>query len=214
MKIYTSLCAALCAVIAACGGGSKSNPTQPPTGSVVFEGDSLSALTVSTWPTTVRAKSSLNTRWYPVGISATRTDQMVARYASNVAPHRPLDGLGVFFINGGTNDIIRQTATPAEAYVNLKYLWATARSDGFKVIAFTIHSVTHRTVPCATCTADMAELNRLILSDSSLYDRVIRMDQLFPDMHDTAVLYDKLHFTVAGNARVADAVLAVLGEIL
>lgn len=204
----------ICLFLSACGGSSDvgSIDTSADSFSIVFEGDSLTASSSSTWAATVAADSGRVASWNNVAISGTTTVDMANRYGSNVSPHKSILG-GVFLINGGTNDIRAGLPNPvSNTYANLQYLWGLARQDGFKVVAFTVHSV-YTVTPCATCEADRLALNALIRSDPSLYDALIPMDQIFPDINDATLLYDKVHFTPEGNAKVAMAVEAVLAHL-
>jgi len=177
---------------------------------VVFEGDSLSTAEnpITYWPKLIQFQSSWKqTEWHRVAIGATTAIDMVARYNTNIHPYRPKRGVGLLTIYGGTNDIRQpRAAIPVEqTYDRLKQEWAQARADGFEVIAFTIHS-TAVEEPCLPCDAQGLQLNALIRSDPSLYDRLVETDKVFPDRDDAHLLYDKVHFTPAGNARMAEAV--------
>lgn len=180
---------------------------------VVFEGDSLVAQSrTTTWPETVQRSFPEIKTWVNVAIGGTTTTQILDRNA-NVAKHAPRNGGGVLFIDGGTNDIrYREGITPEGIYQNLKTLWANGRSQGFKVIAFTVHSSDIER-PWPEGEILRRRLNDMIRSDPSLYDSLIEFDKLFPNVDNERLLVDHVHFAVEGNAKVAEAAIAALRKI-
>lgn len=178
----------------------------------VFEGDSLTNISnVGTWPTKLTAQNAFFGRGKSICFAADGdiAANMISEYATQAGAVSSL-GPGVeayYFLWAGTNDIGIGTSA-STTYGYLTTIWAAARASGYKVVALTIK-------PSGTYTAAGAlaavELNRLILSDRSLYDFVVRVDALLPDYSDTVnFLADTIHLTSAGNVLVAQEVARVV----
>jgi hypothetical protein len=157
----------------------------------VFEGDSLTAYTTypaSTWTLNLSNDFAFfgAGKSYNVAKGGARAYQMNDEYDTQVAPYKPTKPSDdcYFFIWGGGNDLNGDDATAEHVYGNLTELWAKARDDGFKVVAFTI---TYASVldDDGTKEANRSLLNEYILSNSSAYDYLIRPELLFPDYTDT-----------------------------
>ncbi len=132
---------------------------------------------------------------------------MTLEYPTEVYPHRPskLNDDAYLFIWAGTNDLAQNEGLPAGdanvVYTNLKSYWATAKADGFKVVAFTILP---RGGTGASFEGNRTILNSLILSNSSLYDYLIRPEILFSNYSDTSSFEDTVHLTYSASNSLAD----------
>jgi hypothetical protein len=176
---------------------------------ISYEGDSIVNQDLPTWPDFIATYSAYFARAAYVtnyGANGARASQMPGQYATESFLNRPNLALGEegwFFLHGGGNDISDGVAT-ATVYQYLKNLWAAARIDGYKVVAVT---VTPREYFGGTEDAAVIELNRLILSDPTLYDYCVRMDQVLSDPTDTAIYYDGTHPSVQGAHQGAQTVV-------
>lgn len=128
---------------------------------------------------------------------------MSANYAIKVSPHKPIkkNDDAYLFIWAGTNDIANDNSSSV-VYNNLKSEWSQAKAEGFKVVAFTI-------MPRGTLTPSQeiqrVNTNNLILSNSSLYDYLIRTDLIFPTSADTTYFYsDAVHLNYNGSNFLAN----------
>lgn len=195
--------------------------TAATTQNFVFEGDSLTTITSppgTEWPAvamTLDQFAGYGTA-YDVATSGERLDQITAEYASQVYPRRPTGSItkSYLFVWIGANDYANVAAgtgtyTTITAYLAaLESYWATAKGDGFTVVAFTI---TQRgDVPAS------AEPTRLALNDAIRNSRtphmVVDTAALLPD-NTNNVLWnvDTIHQTAEGKkliARAANAVIA------
>lgn len=108
-----------------------------------------------------------------------------------------------YFIWIGINDLPYRT--PAATYANLQSIWAQARGLGFHVVAFTSGPIAG---------SDVKDLDKLILSDQTLYDNLIRPELILPIMPelDTGHVWfvDTPHPSSAGNLRIAQAIAAAI----
>lgn len=194
---------------------------------VVFEGDSLTydvascggGVTPALWPAQMLA--STLSKFTSVSVSTNqaycgeRTDQMITQYSSQVYPYRPggvsaattTAGSSYLFLWAGVNDIHSAFTTPEVAYANLKTLWATARADGFKVIAFTL-------APLFGDEAAAVTLNTYILSDTSLYDYLIRTEKIFPDNTGTSYWdVGKIHLSATGQTAFGKTIAGYMDTV-
>lgn len=115
----------------------------------------------------------------------------------------------MLLINVGTNDLRSGELNADQTFRNLKFLWLAGRYDGFKVVAFTVHSV-----PCsAVCEAERVKLNNLIRSNPQLYDALVPLDTLFPSNVEPGMFIDRIHFDKAGNERVLRNVEPILIKV-
>jgi lysophospholipase L1-like esterase len=107
----------------------------------------------------------------------------------------------------GTNDL-RIGTSVSTIMGNIRTLWANARSDGFRVIAFTIPP-RNDTDWNSTKEAARLELNALIEGDSANWDALIKTHLILPNPDDTTLFQaDKLHIASAGSQVLADAIAA------
>jgi len=128
-------------------------------------------------------------------------------------PHvvRPKDGQeGWLFCWLGINNVTWNT-TESESnawliYADLKRIWGAARYDGYKVVAFTLTRY-NRWTPFQFTIRD--QVNELILSDTSLYDILIRADLLLPDPNDIDLICDGIHPTDEGSRQIAELIANV-----
>lgn len=140
------------------------------------------------------------------GVSGERASLMVTNYSMEAHINHPELGNGWFFLQAGGNDIADGVSV-ATVYGYLKSLWASARLDGYLVVAVTV-------LPRATWGAGsqalVNSLNALIVSDPTLYDRLVRADLVLPDPTNTAWYYDTTHPTILGAQMLAQAVALAL----
>lgn len=178
----------------------------------VFEGDSLSdVLLYGLWPSLLQDLSAYfaDCDHHYYALSGDLASNMLTEYATEAAIHAPVNGNRARFFPGvGTNDI--NGGVPAATIYNdyLVPLWAQANTDGFEVVASTLPPYygwfgTAKQV-------QWAELNRLILSNQTLYWKVRRPDLWFPDPTDTYLYRDGAHLTDAGNRRMAQLVIELV----
>ncbi|MDB5238360.1 MAG: hypothetical protein JWM46_630 [Candidatus Kaiserbacteria bacterium] len=172
----------------------------------VFEGDSITVNNDATsWPNKLM---TINSRLgggvlYNFAQNGDNAAAMVGEYTTEAHQKKPAaGGEAYFFLFAGGNDILGDV-TAAATYANLKTLWANARADGYRVVAFTIMNRTTFTGSKAT---QWAALNNLILSDRTLYDYVVRADLALPDPTSSTNFADGTHPTPAGYAVIANAV--------
>jgi hypothetical protein len=177
----------------------------------VFEGDSLADVALyGTWPTLLPKTSAYFAEGdsFYYATSGDHASSMIGQFATQGATAAPpAGGLGLYFPWGGTNDIAGGDSA-ATVYGYLTTMWAAGRASGFKVVAFTIMP---RGDTNSTKNAEVDALNALILSDPTLYDFLIRPDVFLPNCGDlTYFLPDTVHLNAAGNALVAQNVVAVV----
>jgi len=111
---------------------------------------------------------------------------------------------------GGINDIYG--GAPASAvYGHLTNLWRRARDLRFKTVAFTLLKPTAAFLD-STREAERVQLNRLIESDPTLYDYLVRAHLVLPDASDTNYFADAVHPNALGSALIAREVAHVLGR--
>ena len=128
-----------------------------------------------------------------------RTDQMVS---DDISGSYVLgnDQDGIFSVCGGTNDL-GQGRTDAQIYADLQTLWANAKADGYRVIAYTVPPATGYTVPQE---AYRVALNTSIKSDKSLYDWLVDLSTIYPDPSDTTYYQvDGTHFNTTASLKTA-----------
>lgn len=178
---------------------------------VSYLGDSIVNQPLPTWPDYLAtyhpyfAKSGNATNF---GISGARASALVTGYAAGAHTNRPTRTIddGWFFLQAGGNDI-SDGVSAATVYGYLTSLWASARADGYKVVAMTV-------MPRASwgsgSAAIVLALNKLILSDTTLYDYCVRADLVLNDPNNALWFYDTTHPTELGAAMIAQTVAMVL----
>lgn len=188
---------------------SRANPTQPGSvpGVIVILGDSMScqgydSLGIHRWPEWMPEVSHA---WTGYPLSNFAVSGVYTSFALDLYPAvhalRPTDATpGWLFCWTGINDVTAGLADAESIYGELKVLWRAARQDRFKVVAFTLTAYDQWT-PAQFAVRDA--LNRRILSDPSLYDRVIRTDLILPDPSDPQLFEDGIHPTDEGSRRIA-----------
>jgi hypothetical protein len=179
-----------------------------------FEGDSLSEITngFGIWPTLLKNYSAYFGRGtaHYFALSADTAANMVGEYPSQAGSVAIAPGQEAFlFLWAGTNDLVITGASGATIYGYLKSIWAAARTSGYKVVAFCLPP--NQTNATAAPAAEKTALNKLILSDPSLYDFVVRLDLALPIVKPNSALSpDGTHFTPLGNAVIAQEVAKTL----
>ncbi len=172
---------------------------------MVFEGDSLSNDSTD-WPGFIVKKNGYFGRAKQINVAKAgeRTDQMLAEFTAEVLPNAPArdSDEGYFFILGGTNDLFGNK-TADQIYANLKEEWKLARNAKFKVVAFTVMPSTQMD---ESKEGQRQALNKMIVSDPSLYDYLVRPDAFFTDPSDTRYFVDGTHLNPTGSSILADIV--------
>jgi hypothetical protein len=143
--------------------------------------------------------------YYNVALGGDTISNMINEYHSQVEFKKPLmrNDVSYLFLWAGINDI-RADRTSSQIYNNLKTEWEQARADGFKVIAFTITNASGYYNLTASQDTNRNNLNNLILSDTSLYDYIIRPELLFPDSTDTTYYFDGIHLNYYADNLLAE----------
>jgi hypothetical protein len=123
---------------------------------------------------------------------------MVGEYASQAGSIAANYSEKFFFLDCGTNDVRITTDSATTIYEHLQSIWSTARASGYKVIAFTVPQTTDMTN--AQDTVRLA-LNSHIKSDSTLYDGLVRLDDVFSlsMMASTRWSVDGIHYSTEGH---------------
>lgn len=172
----------------------------------VFEGDSLQT---PDWgetsvPTLLSILVNGGIIGYPnYAVSGQTTTQMVSQYATQGALSKPEDNeLKWYSVEGGINDM-QAGDSAADIIGRLTVLYALSRADGYKVLAWTLHDWTDD----ATKITKTATINAWILAHPELYDKVLRMDQLFYSYADQSAEYvDRIHPNATGRGRLVQAI--------
>ena len=197
------------------------NPVVRGSDRIVLMGDSITSgiphagrtAWVSRMPEMSPYWNSLNRHNFAV--SGYTTSQMVADYATTAHVMRPMrtdqdianilqpNQFSYFMVWGGINDLGAGTSA-ATIYANLLSLWASARADGYTVIA---------TVPTSAAwfsTAQRTQYDALVASiigDATKYDYLFRPDLIITDM---AAYGDGTHPNLTG----ANLIAAGFSELL
>lgn len=183
----------------------------------VFEGDSLTSVLSSSdpaskWPTKLQEISYFFRGGLTVNVAHggdTVANILLYQYDIDVVPQKPTqpDQDFYFFLWAGTNDIKSYHNDATTIYENLKKLWARARSDGFKVVAF---PVLWRGDFTPEEQQTRLQLNTLILSNRSLYDYVIRTDLVLYRSYKYFKDEIFVHPNETGNVVIASMVAAAI----
>ena len=125
-------------------------------------------------------------------------------YAAEVYPYRPAaTGKPAYlFVLSGANDPTTDSAT---WLAMLESYWATAKADGFTVIAMTI--LPNRNI--YTSEVKRQEKNKGI-RDSDTWDYLVDASSVLQDKNDAALYSDALHPTSRGGRIIADEVQSSL----
>lgn len=187
---------------------------------LVFAGDSrtdptgdVGPGTTGTWPYQLRqmcpylAAPTAQGNVYNFAQDGATTATILAQFSNNQLDANT--GYPVlYFIWIGVNDM-GQNRSASAIYTDLKSIWSQARGLGYHVVAFTVG-------PTMSGAADSAliAINKLILSDTTLYDLLIQPESILPmtpnlDTH-AAWFCATIHPSNAGNARIAQAIAAAL----
>ncbi len=152
---------------AAVGAGTGAVPHVPviePIGSIVFDGDSLTAGSTATdpYPSQVMRAFRSGVRWVNLGIGGQRLLEMLANAPSKVDPlYRSDLGQNVVVIWGGTNDMRHWAHPPSVVYSRLREYCLGRRAAGYTVVVLTMLPRTDGAYP-PSLEADRQTLNRLI----------------------------------------------------
>lgn len=179
---------------------------------VIIEGDSYSVFSTK-WPYQLPdsmpffAKASITNYGFSGGDVATMRDD----YMSQAHLSRPARGDDFwFFIYAGINDLAGLNRSADSIYANLKYIWANARNDNYKVVAFTVINSLFLSAPKE---AQRVKLNNLILGDPSLYDYCVDVAAVFDPRIDFTMFDDNTHLSPTGFKRMAGVVANTLENI-
>lgn len=179
----------------------------------VFEGDSWTAGTAQgndreCYPYYISKLLSNQINIINVATAGQTAATMVGTFSAQVTPNltattgRP----STAFIFAGINDVgTNDAAAITSLQTNLRSMWASARSAGAKVVAFTLP---HRTAGGWT-QANWATINANIIADSSYYDVLIRMD-IIQSNAASSEYADGLHITTTAHQKLAGIILEVL----
>jgi lysophospholipase L1-like esterase len=143
-------------------------------------------------------------RFKDIAIPSLTADQIRAKYQADIAGYKPLsiNDEGYYIVYAGINDIMFSQSADS-TYSELKDIWAQARADGFKVVAFTL-APTVFTQTIGTNAQELVKLNQLIASDASLYDYLVRPEFLISDYNNPVYyLPDQVHWTNESYRQVA-----------
>lgn len=146
---------------------------------------------------------SNNSAFTNLAISGRTAAQIDAAHASQVTTISPatLGGSGYLFCLAGTNDLGVSSSPASTVLTLLRSIWTKSRTDGFKVVAFTIPKGSTITAGEET---ERLSLNTSIRADTTYWDFLVDLDQIFPNNLDTTYfLGDQLHFNAAGGKEVA-----------
>jgi hypothetical protein len=174
---------------------------------VVIDGDSLAATDweQTTWPKDLE-RAMPQARFVHAAFAGGHAVDVIRRYDRLV--HTRGTG-GVYILIAGTNDAMKE-ATLEPGWAALRELWTKARADGFKVIASTVKRSAQGTVQDKCC----IELNSRIRRHSAMYDALLDLEAIFPNIQDESLLYDRLHFAPRANAMVLEVMTRLLATIL
>lgn len=192
---------------------------------VIYEGDSITAGTpqpgpqgqtnyaqhAPTWATQIQNLTAFdsNTSHHITAVSGSQIATMQARYATQVATHKPASGevkkvmlIGMI----GINDVAAGALTEANLntwYASLEAYWTQAKADGFYIVWIAPLMGTGNQLV-------LRSLRKKIL-DSSIPDQVIDANSFFQNATSNQFFEsDRLHLTALGGKRFAEQVNAYL----
>lgn len=179
---------------------------------VVCEGDSITegnhVTPTTTWPYLFGLTDFCDGRATVtnVGLNGSTISSITTDYATQVYPLRPaITGKrSILCVQIGTNDYA--TVASATWLASWTSYMATARTDGFTIVAFT---VTGRTSDTVAQRATRIAYNAGIRA-SSAWDYLVDLDALLPLHSDTTYYSDGTHPTAEGNRVIAAEVAATL----
>lgn len=210
--------------------------TVSPNSTVVFEGDSLTSgfgLTKSAdnttscktsvsdatcldWPSQLILMSTLNGKVSAKYIPATagnRITDMQSRYAASVHSLSPAvtGNPGILFMWGGSNDYGADASSAATIESRLTTYWATAKADGWKVVAFTIM----RRGDAKNISGESGRIatNAWIRGQryAGVYDYLIDVDHMINDPFNTNLFQsDNIHINQSGHYELAKMVNSLM----
>jgi hypothetical protein len=197
---------------------------------VVFEGDSLSAadtvgcktslsdMTCADWPTQLMGMSTLRNRVSVknnFALPGGQASHMQSRYTASVHPLSPAvtGNPGILFVWIGANDYRVNGTTTIES--DISNYWATAKADGWKVVAFTIQK---RGDDINDGGNGANEANRQTVNSwiraqfkEGAYDYLVDADRLMSNPWDVAMFStDTIHQNNNGRYAIAKHVNSVL----
>lgn len=186
---------------------------------VVIEGDSIStAKSSAKWPYYLSSLSPYFKSAFVKNFatSGERTFQMLDEYETQAHTTRPKltgDNDYWFFLYAGINDFSSyQLRDPWLVYWNLKTIWAKARMDGYKVVAFTLFYSTSFNQNIIDPKIDF--LNHLIKSDPSLYDYLIDTANVLNPRTESTDFSDGTHPNAQGAKKIVDEIAKIIKKTI
>jgi len=183
---------------------------------LIFDGDSLTFGANSggnnypQWLQQVFFANNRNvTLFTNVAVSGSTLENIQARFTSDVVPFAPTGGTNAWvFIWGGINDLVEQINNDVGVEQLLANYWATARSYGFKVVAFTISD--RPDFPNYLVEEGYRQsVNAWIRENPQLYDCLVDVDQLYPASYP-GYQTDGIHFSAQSLYVIAKDVYSSL----
>ena len=150
-----------------------------------------------------RFSSNVGVNYTNLAVGGRTAAQIDAAHATQVTPISPatLGGSGYLFALCGTNDLGVSGSSAATVQGLLTSIWGKARTDGFKVVAFTI---TKGSTITAGEETNRVSVNTWIRTQSAAYDYLIDLDRIYPNiLSDTRYYDDSLHFSAIGGQFIA-----------
>lgn len=168
---------------------------------LIFDGDSLTfgansgGNSYPQWLQQVFYAGNNNiTLFTNAAVSGATIENMQSRFLGTVAPLAPSGGTNAFdFVWCGSNDLVEQLNNDSGVESLLSNYWSTARSHGFKVVAFTISD--RLDFPnYLTIEGYRNSINQWIRENPQLYDYLVDVDKMYPSV-STNYQSDGIHFT-------------------
>ncbi len=179
---------------------------------IVIAGDSIAAATPGTrWSDLIPNLSQFKGRVVNntnTAVGGRTTADLVTNYAAEVYPLRPaVVGRPVYlFVQVGANDVSGGAPAPAATtFTALSGYWATAKADGFTVVAFT---VMHR----GNANTNVLETLDSLIRASTGWDYLVDAAQVLTDPYDTRFFQsDVTHPVAAGHTLLAAYINSIFG---